>query len=213
MDQRNHQLQSTSEYFNHSKTLLNGSEHFTYNGIELFNTIKDYWAWAFSDLYNNIYRGILAEYIVATALHITPPEGNFLRVVWNPFDLLSKGGKRIEVKSAAYLQSWDGDFSKITFSIAPARTYVDDRGTAFNQEIQRNNDIYVFCIYTAKTRDISPLDLDYWEFYVLPTQTLNSQKPNQKSISLSSLQKLTPMHVKFDKLYDAIEMYSKSANT
>lgn len=102
----------TLNHFNPPKKLLSGNESFSFQGNVLPHTVKDYWAWAFSDLYNNIYRGILAEYIVATALRLTPPQGDFLRVVWNPFDLLSESGKHIEVKSASYMQSWDGTYPK-----------------------------------------------------------------------------------------------------
>lgn len=186
------------EYFNPHKSLLNGSEKFTFQDSELDYTVKDYWAWSFSDLYNNIYRGILAEYVVATALGITPPHGDFLRVVWNPFDLLSKSGKRVEVKSAAYLQSWETHFSKISFGIAPASVH---NGISR----QRNCDVYVFCLYTAESRDVSPLNLDFWEFYVLSARVLNEKKPKQKSITLSSLKKLNPVCVKYDHLADAIE--------
>ena len=73
------------EYFNPHKQFMDGTETFTFNGSALPNTIKDYWCWAFSDLYNNIYRGILAEYIVATALRITPPPRQFSTCSMEPF--------------------------------------------------------------------------------------------------------------------------------
>lgn len=59
------------------KQFLSGSEKFTFNGCDVGRSLLDYWSWAFSDIYNNIYRGIMAEYIVATALKITPPLGKF----------------------------------------------------------------------------------------------------------------------------------------
>lgn len=194
----------TLNYFNPHKTFLTGDEHFSFDGKPLQYSVRDYWSWSFSDMYNNIYRGILAEYIVATALCITPPLGNFARVVWNPFDLLSKSGKRIEVKSSAYLQSWDGDFSKIVFDIKPARIF-DHTVPTNEQTSQRNCDVYVFCLYKAETRDVSPLNLDYWEFFILPTKVLNDTKPNQKTITISSLKKLNPVHVMYDQLCSAIE--------
>lgn len=182
---------------------LKGTEKFTFQDNKLPYTVQNYWSWAFSDLYNNIYRGILAEYIVAMALKITPPHGNYQRIVWNPYDLLSKSGKRIEIKSSAYLQSWDGDFSKIIFSIAPAQ--IDNSISHSVSTFQRNSDVYVFCLYTAKTRDVSPLNLDYWDFYILPTSILNEKKPNQKTISINSLKTLNPECVKYNGLYNAVE--------
>ena len=47
-------------------------------------------------------RGCLAEFIVASALRL----GDGVRDEWGAFDLLTKSGAKIEVKSAAYLQSW-----------------------------------------------------------------------------------------------------------
>lgn len=191
------------------KTLLSGDEWFTFAGKSLSHSVKDYWAWSFSDLYNNIYRGILSEYIVATALGIAPPDGNYLREVWNPYDLLSKSGIRVEVKSAAYLQSFNygrekQKLSKIIFGIAPALIY-DNSMHKYGSEAKHNNDVYVFCHNTSESFSISPLNLDYWDFYVLPTTVLNDKKPNQRSISLQSLLKLAPECVKYDGLADAVE--------
>lgn len=45
----------------------------------------------------------------------------------------------------------------------------------------------------------SPHDVDQWEFYVLPTKV-----PTQKSIALSSLLKLGPMKLAFERLGEAI---------
>lgn len=183
---------------------LSGSEQFTFKNKEIGHSLLDYWSWSFSDIYNNIYRGIMAEYIVATALGITPPQGTFIRTVWNSYDLLSPGGRRVEVKSAAYLQSQDGEPSKIIYDIAPARTY-DNNTHKYSSKLQRNNDVYVFCLFTALSRDISPLDLNYWDFYVLPTRVFDEKKPDQKTITWNSLQKLNPIFCKFDTLGETIE--------
>lgn len=186
------------------KQFLTGSEKFSFEGKEIGYSLLDYWSWSFSDIYNNIYRGIMAEYIVATAMGITPPQGDFIRIVWDSYDLLSPKGKRVEVKSASYLQSWDGDPSKISYDISPARTY-DDNTHKYGINLQRNNDVYVFCLFKALSRDVSPLNLDYWDFYILPTHTLNEKRPKQKTITWNSLQKLKPIHCRYDSLLETIE--------
>ena len=57
---------------------------------------------------------MLAEFIVATALGI-PTDG--VREGWAAWDLTTPGGVRVEVKTAAYLQSWaQKELSKISFS-------------------------------------------------------------------------------------------------
>lgn len=53
------------------------------------------------------------------------------------------------------------------------------------------------------------MDLAQWEFYVLATSVLNELVPKQKSISLTSLQKLGAKKVSFEVLYTAIRLASK----
>ena len=83
----------------------------------------------------------------------------------------SPSGLRIEVKSSAYLQAWTPEdvFSQISFDIA--KKFAWD-GATYASMAMRNSDLYVFCVFTARTRDVSILDLDYWDFYVLPTSVL-----------------------------------------
>ncbi len=79
-----------------------GNEPLHQDGNPLGETLLDFWRWSASDLVSNATRGVLAEYIVATALGLA----GGVRVEWDPFDLLSQEGAKIEIKSAAYLQSW-----------------------------------------------------------------------------------------------------------
>ena len=55
------------------------------------------------------------------------------------------------------------------------------------------------------TKDVSLLNLDYWDFYILPTHVLDEKVPNQKSIALSSLLKLEPIKTDYAKLGSIIE--------
>ena len=64
-------------------------------------TVGGFWRWAYSDVLTNTTRGVFAEFLVASALGVTDEP----RVEWDAVDLRYRG-KTIEVKSAAYCQSW-----------------------------------------------------------------------------------------------------------
>lgn len=187
-----------------------GTEHFYANGHELQMSMSDFWHWAYSDLTNNISRSVLAEYIVATALTNNGMTTDANRTMWQPYDLYCNksdwpSGLRIEVKSAAYVQSWDAKHpDRISFRIAPARMPDETGDYKLNAPLQRNSDVYIFCVYKAMSKDESPLNLDLWEFYVLPTDILNEKKPTQKTITLQSLLQLEPVWSDYNGLGEAI---------
>lgn len=182
---------------------LTGNEEFTLHDANAGISVKDFWSWAYSDLIDNTQRGIMAEFLVNSSLNRIATSNTQTRKNWLPFDVTSPSGKRIEVKSAAYLQAWTTDFpSQIRFDIAPRLAW---NGETYASEAKRNCDLYVFCLYTALTHDKSILNLDYWEFYVLPTSILNNKIPNQKTISLSSLLKLNPIKTDYAGLSTVIE--------
>lgn len=180
---------------------LTGNEHFTYDGMPVGILLNDFWAWNSSDLLNNTLRGALAEFIVASALGI---DTTVSRQDWTAYDLLSKSGKKIEVKCSAYLQSWSKKhLSRIQFSIRPSRSW--DSENDFSSEVKRWSDLYIFCLYASKDRQETPLQLERWEFYLLPTSTINEYCENQKSITLNSLLSLSPIKVSYEELYDTVE--------
>lgn len=180
---------------------LTGNEHFTYEGMPAGILLNDFWSWNSSDLLNNTLRGALAEFLVASAIGI---DTTVARQDWTPYDLLSLSGKKIEVKCSAYLQSWNTErLSKIQFSIRPARSW--DSETDFSDEVKRWSDLYVFCLYASRDRNETPLQLEQWEFYLLPTSVLNQRCGDQKNISLNSLLSLNPLKTTYRDLNDAIE--------
>ena len=67
---------------------------------------------------SNATRGRFAEFIVGTAIGL---DIKILREEWDAYDLLTNYGAKIEIKSAAYIQSWEQKgYSKcITFSEPP----------------------------------------------------------------------------------------------
>lgn len=159
---------------------LTSNNKFTFHGEDTGLSVVDFWSWAYSDLLNNTDRGVLAEYIVYSAL--LPPRFENANC-WLPFDLTSPTGQRIEVKSASYLQSWDEAYHEhIQFSIAPHRAW--DPKAGYSPDVKRHSDLYVFCLYKALTKDVSPLALEYWEFYVLPTYGASTSKSPTRKIFL-----------------------------
>ena len=47
---------------------------------------------------------------------------------------------------------------------------------------------------------VDPMNLDQWEFYILPTDILDERVADQKSISLSALQRLDPFKCSFGQM-------------
>ena len=80
-----------------------GSELFHNKNKKLSYDLLSFWQWSMSDLLSNATRGILAEFIIAKALDIK----TIVRDEWAAYDLITEDGIKIEVKSAAYIQSWD----------------------------------------------------------------------------------------------------------
>jgi len=178
-------------------TLKTGGEAFHKDGQSLDLKLIDFWRWSTSDLVSNATRGILAEYIVACALGVA----DGVRAEWDSYDLLTPSKVRIEVKSAAYLQSWfHKKLSSIIFSIRPTRSW-DANTNDMENDLRRQGQIYVFCVLSHKDKaTVDPLNLEQWEFYLLSADILNEKFPTQKTISLSSLLKLNPCRAKFDEI-------------
>ncbi len=172
-----------------------GSEPFHENGKPLDLSLLEYWQWFASDLVSNTMRGVLAEFIVASALGLT--QNN--RKEWDAYDLITQDGIKIEVKSAAYLQSWNQkELSNISFNIKPTHAWNAETGE-YSKDKKRSADIYVFCVLNHKDqKTLDPLNLDQWDFYILPTSVINVECGNQKTISLNRLIKLKPYKAQYD---------------
>lgn len=166
-----------------------GSEVLTDNGAIIEYTLLDFWRWSVSDILSNATRGRFAEFIVGTAMNIDPMSS---RGEWDAFDLITKDGIKIEVKSASYIQSWSQKkLSAISFSIKKAQ-YWDSEGSAQCGEPKRHADVYVFChLKHTNQETIDPLKMEQWDFYVLPTFRLEGYARNQGSISINPIRKLT----------------------
>jgi hypothetical protein len=177
------------------------AEPFKATGRSLPFALGDFWRWQGSDLLSNAQRGILAEFIVAQALGSTTP----VREEWSAFDVTTADGITVEVKSSAYLQSWaQRRPSEIRFTIRPTRQW-DYEKWAWADEVQRQAAVYVFCVFAARDKATAyPLDLDQWEFYVLPTRVLNEKAAGQSGIGLNALLRLGPAKASYATLRAAV---------
>jgi len=184
-------------------TLKTGHEQLTFNETALHFSLLDFWRWSVSDILSNATRGRFAEFIVATATNI---DIKTCRDEWSAFDLKTPDGIKLEIKSAAYLQSWfQRALSKISFSTRASSAW-DAQTNKFSDVKQRHADLYVFCLLHHNNKQtVDPLNLDQWEFYVLATKQLNEYARSQHSITLKSLQKLTKP-VSYDKLNEEIKL-------
>jgi hypothetical protein len=147
-------------------------------------TVGDFWSWAYSDILSNRNRSIFAEFIVGSALGVVDNP----RVEWDAVDLRYKG-KKIEVKASAYLQSWpQKKLSRIVFDIAKKKAW-DAITNEYQSEATRYADCYVFCVYPeTDPSKANILDVRAWEFYVIPTERINRELGDQKSIGIKRIQ-------------------------
>ncbi len=176
-----------------------GKELFHNGSEELTQDLLSFWQWSGSDVLSNVWRGVLAEYIVSLAARCKSE----IREEWSSYDLKTPEGIKIEVKSSSYLQSWYQEkHSDILFGIA--ETWGWDASTnEYSEEKQRHADLYVFCVLEHKDKNtIDPLNLEQWTFYVLSTDVLEGKFLKRKTITLSALLKLKPdlCECKYDQL-------------
>lgn len=164
-----------------------GQEQFRWASELLPADLLDFWRWSVSDLLSNATRGRLAEYIVALALQVSCD----VRAEWDAYDLVTSEGIKIEVKSAAYVQTWaQRRPSRISFGCQCTRVLRELEKNDRTQ--QRRSDVYVFSLLSEEDRNrANPMELEQWEFYVVPTRMLNERFPTQRTISLGVVRSLT----------------------
>ncbi len=133
-----------------------GGETFQNGTSSLDFSLLNFWQWSASDLVSNALRGRLAEFLVAQALGVA----DGLRVEWDAYDLRTSKGLTIEVKSAAYVQTWaQKALSTISFDIAPTRFW-DPVTNDLGDESRRQATLYVFALLACKDKAIiDPLDV------------------------------------------------------
>lgn len=182
-------------------TIKQWEEPFTCSGKVLPLTLRNFWWRGFSQILTNNLRGILAEYIVASDIWIV----DCPRRERDKYDLVTPEGITVEVKSASYIQSREQkDFSRILFSIRPTQWY-DDMTMKRDAKLKRQADIYVFCLLSHKDKKtIDPLNMNQWEFYILPTIVINNSE-SWKTITLNKLERLWASKTNYGNIYKTIK--------
>lgn len=178
---------------------LTGDELFSNDGMQYNYSISDFWKWYASNTLHSALRGAIAEFIVAKALELPC----CVRQTWDAYDL-KYNDYRIEVKSSAYLQEdFDGRYSRISFSIA--------KHSHWNEEDKWNikercSDVYIFCLFAETDRDkANPMQIEQWQFYVLPTSILDEQCGDKQTLSLSALLSLSPIQCTYSELKSVMD--------
>ena len=161
-----------------------GSEPFRAGGEPVGPTLLDFWSWAYSDLANNAGRGVLAEFLVGRALGAA----STVRAGWDAFDVMTPSGLKLEVKSSSPWQSWfQKSPSLIQFGIRPTREWSSETNE-LAADARRQADIYIFAVLDSAVKTtLDPLNLDQWQFYLLPAKALNERFPEQKMLTLKAL--------------------------
>lgn len=155
--------------------LLEGNEPFTFNG-EPFKGIKvlDLWRRQHSNILDDL--GEFSEFIVGTVLGVDVPTN---KLYWAEYDLDYRG-YRLEIKATSYVHTWTNDIVEHrAFGIKP---------TLNNGIQERNNDIYVFCLFTPRNvREVNIYEFSLWEFYIVPTSYINEVCGDAATVSLSRI--------------------------
>lgn len=176
---------------------MTGKEKFEFDGKELDYDFIDFWKFHYSNIYD--IQGRIAEFIVAKALDIHESQND---QYWTLWDLTYKG-LRIEVKETSYYHSFnkEGKVSQQrSFRITKSNGSYDPQISG-NSDYCRQNDVYVFCLNTGYTKDESyPLDLNNWEFYIVPTAVINEKCGDNKTISLGRIKKLGFVAQRYDEI-------------
>ncbi len=186
--------------------IFTGEEKFLFNDKELPLSLLDFWKWANSNLLSNTLRGILAEFIVASAIGLDKKA----RTEWDSYDLKTSKGLMIELKSASYIQSWkQNGFSNIIFKIAPTRGWEAETNT-YAATIRRQAHIYVFALLHHQNKiTINPLAVDQWTFHILESEKLDEKCGLNKTIGLNPLLRLNPIVCKYEELQENLTVFEK----
>jgi len=199
--------------------VLDGTEPFEVGGRSLPETVKDFWAWSMSRLIADGPRGDLAEFIVNTALGMDMSEP---KRGWGECDIVYPYGDkliRIEIKCSTLLQAWERQTPpKPVFSIAKtlncdiAETSDGYRFVGRDGTLpQRRSAIYVFCLFAEENRSAAwPLNLDQWQFYIVPTKTIDDALGDQRKISIQGLERINAIQSKYGNLKQYIDEIASS---
>ena len=185
---------------------LSGSEKFSHMG-DGGVSVLDFWQYGFSNLNSNILRGVLAEFIVESALKDSTEID--VRNPWGDYDVLAPNGKRVEVKSCSYIQDWEqSKHSRIVWAGLKAKNlfWSSAVGMPSVEPADYKADEYVLTLLKHQDSEtLNILDLDQWCFWVLSREQIKELSKNGGSISLVALQKKGILPVEFGKVREEVE--------
>lgn len=180
---------------------MTGTEKFTFDGNHAGFDLLDFWRFQYSNVFN--LQEYIAEFIVAQALGM---EKSHNTDSWTLFDILYRN-TRIEIKETSYYHPWNENSpvsKQRTFGITKANSSYES--TEGENKYERQNDIYVFCLNTGVDRESSyPLNLNNWEFYIIPTAFINEHCGDNKTISLGRIRNFGFAAKRYDEIRSEID--------
>ena len=153
--------------------------------------VEGFAAWASGNLVDNRTRGIFAEWLVGQALGCIKLGAH--RQEWDAIDLRYRG-LGVEVKASGRGQAWPQDKpSPIRFNISPTANpwFAESTDCEELEAARRLADIYGFCLhgsFPATSEEVA--DVKTWQFWVVPTATLDQKFEAQKSVGMTRLDEL-----------------------
>jgi hypothetical protein len=164
-------------------------------------SVDQFYQWAYADVFTNIIRAAIAEYIVACAIG----KDNQPRSSWFGYDF-DFDGIKIEVKSSACFVSGKTPTKSNTYDIGARSGSWHPDGTLISVDgsARRCADVYVFAFHWQADRELADtLDVSQWRFYVVPTAWLNMRLGSRKTVSRDRIaHHFRP--VPYDRLREAI---------
>lgn len=165
---------------------MNGNEKFLFEDKELDFGILDFWKYKYSNIWNM--QEYIAEFLIEKALGLEKSQNTDS---WTLYDIDYRS-KRIEIKETSYYHPWNenGNISnQRVFGITMANSSYEKPSQ--ENKFERQNDIYVFCLNIGKTREeANPMNITNWEFYIVPTKTINALCGKNKTISLGKVKSI-----------------------
>lgn len=164
--------------------------------------LNEFQSWAFGDILDNTFRGIIGEFIVLKSVE----NQSIHRLNWDGYDIKMTDGTKIEVKVSGYVQSWNHNkLSVIGFDIKEKDPWIASEARYLGQKC-RYADIWVFAVHREQDRSAAnPFDTDQWEFVVTSTNWLNETFGKQESVRYSVLKGKGLKAVEFTELAEEIE--------
>ena len=152
-------------------------------------------------LVTNIYRSVIVEAIVASALS----DWEWCSSDYAAYDF-RRGESRLEVKQSAVLQTWSAErLSRPAWDIAPRTGFWVD-GAKWVPTPGRNADLYVLGLHAVTDDTADHRDPRQWQFFVIPSKAL----PDTRTIGLSAAKRLVSP-VGIDTLASKVEEMSAAA--